>query len=363
MYKYLIPIILLIVSCREEQDIATQINVKESECYQFLQLSSSYDLEIVQLETNANCLIGEIDKVIRYDSLIYVLDSKLSKAVFIFNSNGEFIRKISTMGKGLGECLYLSDFDIYDDNIYLISGFDRKLLKFNLEGKFIKEYKSDKYLGTQLHFLDNYKFFTTTSNSLLSVDFWELNPTKKELKNYKRVFNNDYSFMKHKNCNISSYSGKTFICNTYQDIVFEIIGTGLYSRYTLKFESPFPIVQATNVDKFNELKENRQFTLMIDFAMSEKYMFLVLLRNGRLVSHFHDRELNKGYTGEAIYYENVQLCLLKGEMDNGLIFETPAHILHKYKELNLTILENLTNIEPEDNPILFFLSEKQNIHN
>jgi hypothetical protein len=359
MSKYLLFLIFLFASCNEEQMITTQIDVKESECYQFIQLSSSYDLEIVQLETNTNCLIGEIDKVIRHDSLIYILDSKLSKAVFIFNCNGKLVRKISVMGKGIGECLYLSDFDIYDDNIYLISGFDRKLLKFNLEGNFIKEYKSDKYLGAQLHFLHNYNFFTTTSNSLLSVDFWELNPNKKELKYNKRVFNNDYSFMNHKNCNISSYSGKTYICNTYQDIIFEIIGTGLYSRYTFNFESPFPIVQATNLEKFNELNENKQFTLMIDFAMSEKYMFLVLLRNGRLVSHFHDRELNKGYTGEAIYYENVQLCLLKGEMDNGLIFETPAHILHKYKELNVTILENLTNIEPTDNPILFFLTEKE----
>lgn len=359
MYKCLIPIILLIASCGEEQYIAKQINVKESECYQFLQLSSSYDLEIVQLETNTNSLIGEIEKVIRHDSLIYVLDSDISKAIFIYNINGEFIRKINVMGKGLGECLYLSDFAIYDDNLYLISGFDRKLLRFNSEGDFIMEYKSDKYLGTQLHFLDNYKFITTTSNSLLSVDFWELNINKKELKHKDRVLNNDYSFIKHKNCNISSYNGNTFICNTYQDIVFEVSETKLHPKYKYIFESPFPIAQVTNVDKFNELKKDRQFTLMTDFAVSERFMFLVLLRNGRLTPHFHDRELNKGLTGEAVYYENVQLCLLKGEMDKGLIFETPANILHNYKEHNVSLLENLTIIDPNDNPILFFLTEKK----
>ncbi len=131
MNKYLIFIFFLFVSCNEEQVTITKIDVKESECYSFLELSNLYDVEIVQLETNTNCLIGEIEKVIKHDSLIYVLDSELSKAVFIYNTNGEFIRKISVMGKGVGECLYLSDFDIYDDNIYLISGFDRKMLKFN----------------------------------------------------------------------------------------------------------------------------------------------------------------------------------------------------------------------------------------
>ena len=49
------------------------------------------DCTIVPLETNDSVLIGEIDKVIFYETRLYVATFSPEQAVYIFNLQGKFI--------------------------------------------------------------------------------------------------------------------------------------------------------------------------------------------------------------------------------------------------------------------------------
>ena len=52
----------------------------------------------VKLETNSNCLIGSIDKLIFADSLIIIVDKTIAKTIYVFDSTGHFKNKVSRVG-------------------------------------------------------------------------------------------------------------------------------------------------------------------------------------------------------------------------------------------------------------------------
>ena len=58
------------------------------------------DCTIVPLETNDSVLIGEIDKVIFYETRLYVATFSPEQAVYIFNLQGKLLHKISRKGRG-----------------------------------------------------------------------------------------------------------------------------------------------------------------------------------------------------------------------------------------------------------------------
>ena len=63
------------------------------------------DCTIVPLETNDSVLIGEIDKVIFYETRLYVATFSPEQAVYIFNLQGKLLHKISRKGRGAEEYL------------------------------------------------------------------------------------------------------------------------------------------------------------------------------------------------------------------------------------------------------------------
>ncbi|PHN01283.1 6-bladed beta-propeller [Flavilitoribacter nigricans] len=92
----------------------------------------------IKLESNESSLIENIRFVKKENDRIWILDDKRS-AILTFDHEGKFLFRIESLGKGPGEYLYLDDFDVYEDKIYLLSGYQRKLLIFNEDGNFISE--------------------------------------------------------------------------------------------------------------------------------------------------------------------------------------------------------------------------------
>lgn len=71
----------------------------------------------MQLETTKESLIDKVDKIIFYNDKIFIMDKKISKAIFVFDLQGKFLFKISNIGKGIGEYITLTDFIVNNDNV------------------------------------------------------------------------------------------------------------------------------------------------------------------------------------------------------------------------------------------------------
>ena len=94
-------------------------------------------VEYIPLETNDNCLIGEVFSYDISKNYILVCCSQ-TETVYLFKRDGSFIRQIGSMGQGPGE--YLGVYDVFIDenkNELILSTFGKHLF-FNPSGKYLR---------------------------------------------------------------------------------------------------------------------------------------------------------------------------------------------------------------------------------
>ena len=96
---------------------------------------SSY--EIIQLESEPQSLLSEIDKAFCFDEGIILLDMRRS-IVFLFNSDGSFRNRIGERGQGPEDYLSCCDFSFNTSTraISLLSPFG-EIINYNLNGQFL----------------------------------------------------------------------------------------------------------------------------------------------------------------------------------------------------------------------------------
>lgn len=107
--------------------------------------------KFIPLEFHEDVIIGKIRKVLIQDQRIYVFDQLISKALFVFDIEGKFLFRVSKRGKGPGEYLFLSDFDLDEQgNIYLMNGggLGFEIMKFDHSGKFISKRQNNLFFAT-----------------------------------------------------------------------------------------------------------------------------------------------------------------------------------------------------------------------
>lgn len=109
------------------------------------------DIRYVNLETVKESVIGYICKIKNYNNRFFILGKDGQNGIHIFSNNGHFVGKIKNIGKGVGEFLSVSDFDISPDGtICLWDHHLEKLLFFDENLKFLNEkkisYQADQIL-------------------------------------------------------------------------------------------------------------------------------------------------------------------------------------------------------------------------
>lgn len=111
-------------------------------------MKSIHDIELIkEVEiVNLDCdevIIGNIDKVIRFDSMIYLMDKYQNKSIYIFDIDGNYISTIFNHGNGPEDYLQLTDIfiDPEDSTLNVLSRIDNKLFKYDLKGEKLLSFK------------------------------------------------------------------------------------------------------------------------------------------------------------------------------------------------------------------------------
>ena len=140
---FIISVLLIMVSCKSNK---IDNIIKSDDCMKLiipeninnvLPIDSIFsNIRIVPLETNDNCLIGQIAKVEFYDDKIFLLDS--FRKLLVFDINGKFLFNVGKVGRGPGEYPEIRDFDLDENgNIYVLTY--QKILQFSKNGKYLKK--------------------------------------------------------------------------------------------------------------------------------------------------------------------------------------------------------------------------------
>lgn len=189
------------------------------------------DYSYVKLETNDNCLIGNIDELLFVDSLIIVVDRKISKSIFVFDHDGKFKNNISHIGNGPNEFLYINHVALTNNgNVCVQDNIKGKLFYFKPDGTYIKSIDNPiNNIGFEFASSNSIIFNVqdcTTSNGKRAIDESNFVITDSFLKPifvYGKDYafkNNDYHLSKEKS--IFKYENEVYFLNGFENNVYQI---------------------------------------------------------------------------------------------------------------------------------------------
>jgi hypothetical protein len=130
---------IIVVSCSEKrgknemsQLIPIDINLSNMEESYDIANDVSSDWDIVALETQDESLINYINKIIYANNQYYVLDKGIG-SIFIFDENGNFLRKLHKIGNGPDEYVSIASFTVIDENVWIVDENTHKLICYDKE--------------------------------------------------------------------------------------------------------------------------------------------------------------------------------------------------------------------------------------
>ena len=214
---------LCLDSCSSTNNQATSYNVLEVDP-ELMEASSFLDhvkkVRIIPLETRPDVILGNIWSVLALEDRFFVFDLMFSKSVFIYDSNGAWINKICSIGKGPGE--YANPvqlaFDPFNGELVINDPSTRKILRFDLDGNFKSELKLE-FGVYSLGFVDSdtYAFSTRDDNRMLVVA-----TTDHEGKNKKIVLTEKLKFEISLSNHFHNYKESLLYIECLNDTVYQI---------------------------------------------------------------------------------------------------------------------------------------------
>lgn len=151
-------------------------------------------------DVNRDLIIGQLDKIVVSDSLIYIADTYM-KRLLVYDMQGNVIGKVGTMGGGPGEYTSLSDFCVGSNGeIYLYDSAKNKMLIYDRDLQFVKDdpisFKAEQFQfidGNFLFGLAPYNIDHETSGKMVVLTDHSFTPILSTLK-YGDHIDRNYEF-------------------------------------------------------------------------------------------------------------------------------------------------------------------------
>ena len=148
IYLFIIGLLILTLGACSKNKTIDDISIKNilfSEEVPAISLNEIFSsLIFIKLNTNTSSLVGDVNKVVLSGDSIFI---STGANIYLFNKQGLFINKLSAIGKGPGEYLGISDILIDESGkkILLLNAGHQKVIEYDYNFKFIKEFGIDRY--------------------------------------------------------------------------------------------------------------------------------------------------------------------------------------------------------------------------
>jgi hypothetical protein len=338
------------------------------------------DCTYIQLETNSESLLNTVSSLRICKNRIYIFDNGNEPSVFCFDMQGKFLFKIANHGQGPGETVRIRQFCIDEENdlLWIADNF-RKILKHDLDGRFIQEYRTD--------FAINDIACLRGSKDLLAIRFGHYENRNYEAGVYslsgKQVLNHkdyatDFEKIVGGSTVMSEYRGNLVYASGFTDTLYYLDENGFHPQYAFdfgKYKMPEDITERKdNKNIVLELNKssNHYAGLIAQPIETDEYVTLWYSFRGKhrisVYSKEHKavRTFDKIQTGgdEHIlpsffktYYDGCYYSVIYPGNISGLIedkAETSGYGIYH----DLDALKSILRID--DNPVIVF--GKSNIH-
>ena len=280
----------------EGQGEIIPVSIKED----YLDISSLVDsVVLIPLEATDQSLIGNIDKIICTDDRFYILDKRTSKKLFVFNSQGKFVRCIGQVGRGPGEYLEPSDFVVYpeEDLIIVFDQFGRQLLYYGTDGTFQRNVRL-KYILKEIipAFQDSLLFAIAGNNRHLEeIAKHDLLLINREGKVISKMLPYEYRLNFSSSNDYQREDSLLLYHPTFSDKIYGVSPQGIRIAYEIDIPKGLP-------SNFQERSQGDYMNFLNLFERKYNYFYGGFFKTG---NHLFLSLLSK--TGKPIYsFYNIQ---------------------------------------------------------
>lgn len=243
-YYYLILIITLIAcnSKKQEKNAELKTITNNIEKSTIINASSIFEsINYIPLQTRDGYLIGDIDRMKISSNKIYFISSK---SILVFNTvNGDTVLNINNIGHGPGEYLGLEDLHIDETNkqIEVLDRNSQKVIKYDFQGNFIDEFRTDFYSCT-FHKIDSVNYLFYNNNFISSRTDHELvyynaktNNITKQISPIDKHLSSYFYVLDFNNFNTFNHSSELSFFALPPDTLYQIKNQKIYPKYVLNF--------------------------------------------------------------------------------------------------------------------------------
>lgn len=342
----------------------------------------------VQLETNGDNLIGQIDGIIATDKYFFILDSEKSKGVFKFDSYGKYLGKIGNVGGGPGEYPFPEALEIDNKNneVLVFNGTIRKIFRYSFDGEFLGEIPVELGCydisllenGNIVLFAGDYgnEHLNGIKNKIVYIinrqgEILSYGPNvSSDFENVKTILGSNYLV---KNSSIT-YNHK------FSDTIYSVDENSIIGKYHIDFgKDKLNREKLKSLDTDNFLASTRQTpTFSGSHFQTNNYLAFNFSYNNKVINCFYNKPQSKLLASTRMDFSNID-CLysftVRGSYRDFFITSIDAFNLSDSKsniskienqewlDNNKQLIENLNKIEinETDNPVLVFFKLKDNI--
>lgn len=332
----------------------------------------------IKLETTPDGLIGKIDKLLLHKDRIYILDSRLTKTLFIFNMDGSFQFKIRNIGNGSGDFYEPSNFYLLDNE--QIEIFDRiinKIIRYDQDGNFLRENTFDYQVMSYAQLNDNrymfyagcrynpkvsedsvYNLFITDSNLNLETKAFALPMSMRNL-----GYGSPFVFSEFNNGLLYS----TFLDNN----IYSLDSLGRFvSKYSISFDQfslPKDIILTGTYENrkkwINKITAPKYAANVQNALETDEFLFFNFTFRNKLILNYYNKLTERLITGQG-YLENYQGTFMSpiSTYNNAFVHVFEPHFIyqnHFMDELVEKIENNsprlshlMSDWKPNSNPII-----------
>ena len=361
-----LSISLVIMSCVNQtnnesnlQVISVDIN-RQSNINEFV---SSFD-GCVPLETNEDCLVDEIRKLKMVGDTIYIADG--TKITMFSRSDGSYLGKIHKQGRGPGEYITMTDFDVFDSMLYVLSDVDREIIVYNTAGEVQKIiYVSEGFNSLSVVDEDNIWLYSSDSNDSM-YNFILIGPNAGVKAKYD-PFPTNLSYIIDDITFCGSDMDTLYTAQYYDNVVYSLHRNGYVPLCRFDMNLKYVVSQeelsATPLNKLHETykyKESFRSIMHIDkngqTLFAETWCFLDGLA---LKTCFVKADMATGKSHFYIRGNEVDERFPLFDLSNVIGYDRkimisylPAFLAKKYGKKYK--INNIANLSEYDNPVIVF---------
>ena len=356
--------IIALISCKKESgktvdSLMIEINYNST---QSLKLSEYIETaKSIKLETNANCIIGEIKKIQIFKENIYVLDEILNR-LCIFDKLGRFINKLDKIGQGPGEYITMLDFEVNDSGIYTLDASGRAINQYDFDLNYIGK-KSFPFVSVNFYPLKD-KLFYIYNEPIPFSDYHmltEINDEGEILDNLFPVKQSSKEPFYWVSYNVfQTYKGDVYFSPRLNNTIYTKNEKEWIKAIQVSFkDKTFP--ENEDIQMYDIYGPDFPYMLRNHYFISNKYIIVDFSTNMQRYFAFYNKETKLVETGLAQndLIPDYDRFFPRWQGNDFLIESVNAeYVLEDFPGL-LNTNPELSNLKSDDNPVLVIYELKK----